>query len=182
MTKSITILSVLIGIIAIGIISFGTVMHTYNSASQLKNVYDMKISANAAEFDNMWKKIREVSQIPEQKKKAFQEIFAGYAESRNSGSKSQLMTWVQEAVPNLDLSVYDQLINIIAGSRDTWTMKQTELVSIAEQYNQKLVVFPSNIILGIFGFQKIDPKIITSTRTQEAFASGVDDEVGLFNK
>ncbi len=157
------------------------VASTYNGAAVLKNTYEMKVRSNSAEFDNMFKKLKQVVQIPEQKKQAFREIFENYAAQRSTGGDKQIMTWITEAVPSIDLNLYDQIMNIITGSRDSWTMKQTELVSVAEQYNRKLSVFPGNIILGIFGFEKIDPKVITSTHTEEVFSSGKDDDMTLFD-
>jgi hypothetical protein len=176
MNKMLIALAV-IGTLVVGSISIlGMAVSEFNGASQLRNQYEMKVSANSASYDNMWKKIKQVSNIPEQKKVAFQEILVNYADARTGDSK-QLMTWVQESVPNLDLGIYDQIVNIITGSRDSWTMSQLELVSVAEQYNQKLSVFPGNFILPMMGFSKINPKVIISTKTQEVFASGLDDDI-----
>ena len=47
------------------------------------------------------------------------------------------------------------------------------------EYNQRLSVFPSNLVLRMFGFEKIVPKIITSSRTDKAFSTGKDDDVDL---
>lgn len=156
-----------------------TALSWHNTANGIYNQYEMKIVDQKNQFDGMWKKVKQAAQVPEQKKEAFKEIFNSYAGSRSGGGENQVMTWVKEAVPAVDLSIHDQLMNIITGSRDTWTMKQTELVSIAEQYNAMLVTQPKGLILGFFGHKKIDPKIITSTRTEETFASGKDDDVSL---
>jgi hypothetical protein len=182
MNKTLLTLSAL-AIFAFGTLGFGlALIGSYNGAATLRNTYEMKIKANESEFDNMFKKIQQASQIPNEKKNAFKEIYQGYASSRSSGSSNQMMTWIKEAVPNADLKIYDQLMNIITGSRDSWTMKQSELVSIAEQYNQRLSVIPGNFILPLMGFQKIDPKVITSTRTTEVFSSDKDDDLELFKK
>lgn len=155
---------------------------TYNSEASLKNNYEMKVRDNSSEFDNMWKTIQQSAQIPEAKKNAFKEIYVEYAAARTSKSENQMMTWIKESAPNVDLNTYDKLMNVIVGTRASWTFRQKELVSIAETYNQKLVTFPSNIFLGMFGFQKIDPKVITSARTEEVFITGKDDDVNLFKK
>lgn len=175
----------LLGIIGFGI--FGLILlfsaiASYNGAARLRNTYNMKVASNTAEFDNLWKKIKQASGVPAEKKQAFKEIFEGYAGSRSSGGKDQVMTWIKESVPNVDLTIYDKLMNIITGSRDTWTMKQTELVSIAEQYNARLSVFPGNVFLPMFGFEMIEPKVITSERTKETFSTGEDNDVDLFKK
>jgi hypothetical protein len=74
---------------------------------------------------------------------------------------------------------FTNLQNIIAGSRDEWTANQIALVDIAREYNKNLATFPSNVFLHAFGFQDIDAKIITSTRTDNAFKTGKDDDVDL---
>ena len=165
----------LFGLVALGM----TTLSWHNQAAVLRNSYEMKVKANSGEFDNLWKKIKQSAQVPEQKKEAFKEIFNSYATARKTGGDNQVMTWLQESVPNVDLQTYDQLMNIITGSRDTWTMKQTELVSIAEQHNAMLVSQPRGFILSIFGHQKIDPKVITSERTEKTFESGKDDDISL---
>lgn len=179
MKKSI-ITWVVIGAIAlIGLVFVGSAISSYNRQAGLKNQYEMKVKANSGEFDNLWKKISQVCQLADNKKDAFKEIYTSYATARTPDGAGQLMNWIKEAAPALDLKVYDNAQNVIVGSRDSWTMRQTELVSVAEQYNRNLVTFPNNIFLGMFGFQKIDPKVITSSRTEKAFETGKDDDVSL---
>ncbi len=153
---------------------------TYNQAKRLHNLYDAKLVDNNSEFDNMWKKVAQTAQIPEAKKEGLRQIFNEYAAARTgNGDGGSLMKWTQESIPNPDLSEYKQLMNIITGSRDSWTNRQKELVDVARQYNEMLAVFPSNVFLGLFGMEKIDPKIVTSSRTDEAFKTGKDDNVDL---
>lgn len=153
------------------------VWSTYDSAADLQVRYETKLKANEAEFDNMWKVIQQSAKFPEQKKEAFRQIFVEYAEARTSDSAGSVMNWVQENSPNFDLSIYDKTQNIIIGSRNGWTMRQTELLGISEQYNKLYARGLSGFILKTFGFEKIEPKIITSTRTQETFKTGLDDKV-----
>lgn len=154
----------------------------YNNAASIKNTYEMKVKSNEAEFDNMWKKIQQVAQVPDAQKDAFKEVYASYASSRTSPNQGQMMAWIKESVPNYNGEIYTQLMNVITGSRDGWTMRQNELVDVARQYNANLVVFPKNILLKMFGFEKIDPKVITSSKTEQSFKTGKDDDVELFKK
>lgn len=181
MKKSILIV-VGVVVLLIGAMSVFSVISSYNTASKLKNTYEMKIKANSGEFDGMWKQISQVVQIADSKKEAFKEIFNGYATARTPNGAGQVMFWVKENAPNLDLNVYDKAQNIIVASRNGWTARQTELVDIAREYNQGLVTFPNNLVLGMFGFEKIDPKVITSLRTEKAFEEGRDDDVSLTPK
>ena len=180
MNKTLLTIGVLFaGLILFCIITAFAIMNTYNRAAQLKNQYEMKVIDNTSEFDNCWKKIQQTAQVTDAQKVALREIFEGYASARNNGSSNNIMTWIKESVPNVDISVYKNLQNIITGSRDAWTMRQKELVGIAQEYNKNLVTFPSNIILKMFGFEKITPKIITSNRTDKAFETGQDNDVDL---
>ena len=153
---------------------------TYNTAASLKNQYDMRVKANETVFDNTWKKINQSVQVTDMQKNALKDIFASHAAARSgNGDGGQLMKWVQESVPNVDVSVYKNLQNIITGARDEWTANQVALIDITREYNLGLAKFPSNIVLKIFGFEKIEPKIVTSGRTDKAFETGRDDDVSL---
>ena len=175
-----SVILVVVGLAISGLILAIYGVSTYNTASRLHNLYDAKLVDNNSEFDNMYKKIAQTSQIPTAKKEALKEIFNGYATARTgNGDSGSLMKWVQESVPNVDLSEYKDIMNIITGSRDSWTNRQKELIDIARQYNEMLSVFPSNLLLQVLGFKKIDPKIVTSTRTEQAFATGKDDDLDL---
>lgn len=165
-----------------GIGSCTYVVSVRNTQAEIENRYEMKIKSNEAEFDNMWKKIQQVAAVPNEKKEAFKEILGAYVNGRGQNGGTVLSA-VREAVPNFDLNIYDQLTNIIVGSRNTWTTNQRELVSVAEEYNANLTPLVKGFVLkSIFGFKKIDPKIITSDKTEEAFKTGKDNDVDLFGK
>lgn len=158
---------------------------TLNKEAKLRVAIEAKQLDNTSEFDNMWKKIQQVAQVPEQKKNALMEIFNSYAESRSSGQQGgSLALWIKESVPNADMKVYDNLQNIIVASRDRWTQRQKELVDLDRERNQMFETIPSNIYLTVLGRQKdsVKIKIITSSRTEKVFEEGKDDNVDLFKK
>jgi hypothetical protein len=165
------------GVFALILVVWG--INTYNTAASTQNLYNMKVKDNSSEFDNMWKQISQVTQIADSKKEAFKEIFNGYATARTPEGAGKVMFWVKENAPNADLNVYDKAQNIIVSSRNGWTMRQKEMVSIATTYNDMLVRFPKGSFLKLFGFKIIDPKVITSTRTEKTFETGKDDDVSL---
>jgi hypothetical protein len=158
-------------------------IQTYNIQAGLLNRYEAKVKDNSSQFDNTWKTISQSAQVSDKQKDALKEIFTSHADARNKGSDSDqlLMKWVQESVPNIDssTSIYRDLMNTVVSARHSWTQRQTELVDISRQYNDALVKFPTNIFLNLFGFTKLDAKVITSSRTEEAFATGRDDNTKL---
>jgi len=156
------------------------VVGTYNSEASLKVTYDAKLKDNNSQFDNMWKKIQQTAQVTNEQKNALKDIFTSYAQARTgTGDGGSLAKWTQESVPNVDTTTFKNLQNIITSSRDSWTENQRELIDLSRQYNQPLQTFPSNVILRCFGFTHLDPTIVTSTRTDNAFKSGKDDDTSL---
>jgi hypothetical protein len=174
------ITSILAIILLFGVSLMGYGVSTYNTATDLKNQYEAKISANKADFDNVKKVILQTAQVSKTQLDKLQEIYVKYADARTSDVTGAVMNWVQEAVPNIDTSTMNNLQNIIVSSRNSWTNRQKELVDISREYNLLLVKFPSNILLSVFGFKKIDPLVITSTETEKAFETGKDDNTNVF--
>jgi len=178
-----------IGIGAVGVlfsvIFLVSIISTMNTEARLRTSIEAKQKDNTSEFDNMWKKISQVAQIPEQKKNALMSIFNSHAESRSGGqSGGSLALWIKESVPNVDLKVFDNLQNIIIAARDRWTMRQKELIDLERERTQMFRTIPSNIYLAIAGRQESDVKIvvITSSRTEKTFETGKDDDVKLFKE
>lgn len=164
------------------IVTGGYALSIYNDQAGLKNQYEMKLVDNNNQFDNVWKTISQACQIAESKKDAFKDIFTSYAAARTSDGQGKVMSWIKENAPTVDLKVFDNAQNIIVASRQGFTMRQTELISVASVYNGNLATQPRGFLLGVFGFKHIDPKIVTSSRTQAAFDSGKDDDTTLFKK
>jgi hypothetical protein len=176
--------------IAVGVIGVlfvivlaSSMVSTLNTEARLRTAIEAKQKDNTSEFDNMWKKLSQVAQVPEQKKNALMEIFNSHAESRSSGQKGgSLALWIKESVPNVDLKVYDNLQNIIISSRDRWTMRQKELVDLERERTQMFRTIPSSVFLSVVGRREGDVKIVivTSDRTDETFKTGKDNDIDLF--
>lgn len=178
--------STIMSIVAAATLFFGCVMSLFWAVSvrdqqaTLKVQYDSKLKDNNSEFDNMWKTISQVAEIPEKQKDAYKEIFVGVASARTSEGQGRMMAWIKEQNPNLNLSMYEKLSNTVEAQRAIWTGHQKALVGIAEQYNKNLAPLIRGSVLRAFGFTEIDAKIVTSSRTDKAFSSGKDDDVQLF--
>lgn len=182
MSKTLLSIIVILGLLAVSLVigvTYG--IGTYNRASGLRNTYESKLKANNASFDNMFKTIDQSAQVSNKQKDALKDIFTSYASARTTGGSADgsLMKWVTESIPNVDVSIYKTLMNTITSARESWTMRQLELVDIAREYNLMLSQFPSNVLLGAFGFVKIDAKVISSDRTVKAFETGKDDDTKL---
>lgn len=153
---------------------------TNNGEARLRNAILAKQKDNKSEFDNMWKKISQVAQVTDAQRRSLMEIFVSYANARNQGGGGTLSKWIQESVPNVDTTTFNNLQNIITSSRDRWTQRQKELLDMSREHNNMLDTFPSGVILSMLGRGRIEITIVTSSRTEKAFESGTDDDTDVF--
>lgn len=155
-----------------------------NSETRLRNAIAAKQTDNTSEFDNCWKKISQVAQVTEGQKNALLEIFTGYAEARGKAMEggAGVAKWVKESCPNVDTKTFENLQNIITGSRDRWTLQQKELIGLKNEHDNIRTQIPSSLICSILGRGEIKITVVTSTKTEEAFKTGKDDDTSVFQK
>jgi hypothetical protein len=148
-----------------------------NEEIQLRNAIVAKQRDNQSELDNLQKKISQSVQVTDLQVKALEDIIIGNANARNTGKSGAIATWIQEAVPNVDTRTFENLQNIIVGSRDAWTERQKELLDMNRAHDNLITTFPSSLFVG--GRGKIDVVIVTSQRAKSDFASGEDNDINL---
>lgn len=172
------VIGVIIGLV---VVMIGGMVVSYNNQDVMlrTNIKAQQLD-NTSVFDNMSKKISQVSQVSVKQMEMLKEIFASHAQARSTGGDNQVMTWIKESIPNVDTTTFNNLQNIIVSSRDAWTMSQRKLIDLKREHDQLLQMFPSNMILAMLGKQPIEITIVTSSKTEKAFATGKDDDVKLF--
>ena len=147
-----------------------------NQERRLRNQITAKQRDNTSELDNVQKKISQSVQVTDLQMAAIKDIIVGNAQARKGGSGT-LATFVTEAVPNLDTTTFNNLQNIIAGSRDAFTMRQKELLDLKRAHDNLIDTWPSSLIVG--GRGKIDVVIVTSAHVKENFRTGEDNDIKL---
>lgn len=172
-------LVVLVGVLFLGSVIFGMGISYNNQYVRLSNLIKTKQVDNKSEFDNMWKKIGQSAQVTEKERDSLKQIFVEYANARTDDSANKVMTWVKESVPSVTPDMFKNLQNIITSSRDSWTMRQKEILDFKRELDNLLQIVPSKWFL--LGKQTIDVVIITSEKTVKIFESGKDDDVKIFN-
>ena len=183
MNKGLIITLAVLGVLIGSLMMVAGMFISYsNQEATLRTTIECKQKDNTGEFDNMFKKISQVAQVSEKQMSVLKDIFVSYADARTSKSENQVMTWVKESIPNVDTSTLNNLQNIIVGSRDSWTFRQKELIDLSREHTTLLRVFPSSFVLSMLGRKQIDITIVTSSRTDKAFATGKDDDTDVFRK
>jgi hypothetical protein len=159
---------------------------TLDSEAGLRTAMESKQKANTADFDNMKKKITQVAQVTTKQMESLKDIFANHAQARagKDGQGGAVMNWIKESIPNIDTSTFKNLQNIIVSSRDSWTMRQKELVDLERQRTQMFRQVYSGIVLNLGGrrVEDITITVVTSASTKEAFATGEDNDTDVFKE
>ena len=171
-----------IGVVGVALLAavmvFGMGIGFHNKEVKLRNLIVNKQTDNKSQMDKMWKTISQVAQVTDDQKAALIDVFQAYTEGRGS-TGGGLMKWVQEAVPNVDQSTFQNLQNIVTAERDGFAMRQKEILDFKREHDNLIDTFPNNIFAALLSRDKIDVTIVTSSRTEAAFETGVDDDVSL---
>lgn len=169
----------LIVVVLGGVCIFSKGVSVYNTHIDLKNQIEAKQKANEAIFDNTWKKINQTVQVSDKYKDGLKEVLLAYTSGRSKGDSQLLMDWTKEAVPTFDSSIYKQINNVITSSRDDFTKNQEILIDLSRQHQQFIQKFPNNVFCAILGIKEIEIKVVTSSKTEEAFNTGKEDDIKL---
>lgn len=132
-------------------------------------------------YDKMFKVIAQVAQVPEQAKKTFKDIYPDLIEGRYSNSRGgSLMSWVQEHNPAFDWSLYERVQVAIESNRQEFFIEQKKLEDFRREHAIFIKKFPANFFLS--GISEISIRVITSTKTEETFKSGKEDDIRVFGE
>lgn len=185
--KTLIAIGALVGvfILTAAVLFFGGVSF-HNKEVQLRNLITAKQTDNKNEMDAMWKNIAQTAQVAEKDRDSLMAIFQNYATARSGGSdnKAPLMKWVTESCPQVAVNsqTFEKLMNIIVSQRDGFKFRQKELLDFNREHDNLIDVFPGNLYAMVLHRGKIDVIIVTSTRTDNAFKTGKDDDTQLFSK
>lgn len=171
-----------IGIIILAICLFvGTMFSQRNRAVELEEQINSQLVANKSEYDNMWKKFKELAQVTDQQAEHFKEVYTDMITGRYEGDENNLMKMIKEDNPQLSSEVYTQLQREISAGRNTFNNNQKKISDLIREYNT--YVRKHFIMAGITGREPMDANqfIVTSDRTDGAFNSGQDEQVNLFD-
>jgi len=179
MGKLVTILSLIFVFIG-----FSAVVMYYvydNKYIETENLYQAQVVQNQVVYDEVWKIIQQQAGVTENYSTSFRENYTSIMNSRNYCG--EIMKWIQEQNPNFTPELHVKLMTSIETYRTKFTMVQTKLISLHNELKNQLTIFPSRFFTVTIGGHILpDLKIVTSTRTGNAFETGKDDDIDLFDK
>jgi len=174
---------IVVVVVLFGAVLGGCTVSTLNKENGIRQTILTKQKDNKSQMDAMWKTIEQTAQVSKAQKDALVEIYSGYANARAGGGAGdtdrRLMTWVKEAVPNANPDTFRTLQNIIVSQREGFAMRQKELLDLSREHNTILGNIVEGTVCKMFGRNAIEVTIVTSSRTENAFETGKDDNTTL---
>lgn len=152
-----------------------------NSEVRLRNQAEAQQENLEVVFDATWKIIQQKAGVSGQYAKDFKEIYPELMEGRyNNDRGGALMSWITEHNPTFDTSLYADLMRSIEAERTKFAREQKTLLDIVREHNNVRETLPGSIFVG--SRPEIEVKLVTSAKTDEAFSTGQENDVDLFNK
>ena len=168
----IAILSFFAIVFGLAIIVFGFWISLSNKEVSLRTSIENHQRYNKPSHDTMWKILKEKYGVADKYAKDFERIYPQLIAGRNQ-DKELLAKFVQESNPNLDTSLYNDLMKAISSERKKFLEDQKKLIDLKNEHDRLLGQFPGNFLLS--GRSRIDITVITSDSTEEVFKQGRDN-------
>lgn len=173
-------------VVLVGIGFGSSVLGFRSDCVALEEKVKAQYDENRNNYDNMWKKFREMAQVPEQYVADMKKIWDGTMQGRYGENGSQAMfQFIKEHNPQLDPSLYTKLQSAIEAGRNSFEAEQKQLIDIKREYVTLLRGNRALFVNWALGFPKIDLDkydIVTSGKTEEDFKNKKADEVDIFNR
>lgn len=192
----------LIPILVVAAIIIVYVVSIYNDLQKLKT----QIVASIQEIGNQLK--RQASLIPNLQEtvkgylKHEKSIFKMLTDARKAAEKAEksgnakdidaAINQIQSAVPKLSIAVEDnpemkadktvtKFMNELTDTADKLMYARRSVIDLSQTYNEKLVVFPSNMVANMFGFkeEKGLATALTGSHVEVSTAEAKDVKVEL---
>ena len=123
--------------------------------------------------DQMFKVLQEKANVASDYREAFGKIFPDIISGRYAHDSNDMMKWVQEANPNFDTSLYNDLMIAIEAQRSQFMNAQTRMLDIINQRATLIESYPS--CWFVKNKKDIPYEVISSTSTKNVMVSGIDD-------
>ena len=175
MTPSLIIIVAAVAILLVLLIMF----FTYNNKEiYLRKEADAQRKKIESTHDKMWKVIKQKAEVSDKYRETFERVYPEIIAGRYSDGSSA-MKWIQEANPNFDTSLYNDLMQAIEIQRTHLHNAQTRMLDVIRERASLIESYPSRWF--ITNKSEIEYEMISSTKTHNVVETRVDDDVDVFN-
>jgi hypothetical protein len=184
MSRGLIIVLAILGVlVSCGFVSCGAVVGINNSLVKQEEGLKAQYKQNQNNYDNMWKKFKEVASVPAMYTEDLKKVYEGTVKSRYGaeGSKAAFQ-FIKEHNPQFDSSMYKQIQRVVEAGRNSFEANQKTLLDKKRLYETDLRTIPTSFIASFMGFPKInlaDFDIVTSGETDDAFKTKKAGQIKL---
>jgi len=184
MSRGLIVTLAILGLfVLIGFSSCIAVVGVNNQMVQHEEGLKAQYKQNQNNYDNMWKKFKEVASVPAMYTEDLKKVYEGTMKNRYGadGSKA-VFQFIKEHNPQFDASLYTQIQRVVESGRNSFEANQKTLLDKKRVYETELRTIPTSFIASFMGFPKIDLAaidIVTSGETDKAFETKKAEQIKL---
>ncbi|MBR4508356.1 MAG: hypothetical protein IKP23_02645 [Elusimicrobiaceae bacterium] len=161
---------ILVVVVLLVVFAVGYFISVNNTEIRLRNLVKAQQEVCEANFDKMWKVIKQITNVSDTYLNAFKEIYPKLIEGRYQGKD---ISFIVEHNPPLDTSVLQQLATAIEINREEFFSHQRLLVARHNEHKTFIQSFPANILLP--NAKEIKITVIKSDHTADVYATGKEN-------
>ncbi len=206
MKNKLAIVLGIVSVLAIGLGIFFYDMGVDNKEISLRERFKAQEKICMTSHDNMWKVINQDAQVSDKYKEDFESAFSTIVDGMLSDDA--MFQWLAGFNPELSVETYMELMKTIKDERSKFKNAQDICVDVSREYSTYIKTKPAKWFIDseisdakdLFLYTKEDVeemtlpqetseaydiltyKPVTSTKTEDVFEKGVDDDVDLFGK
>lgn len=157
-------------LVVAGLVVLGYFISVSNTEIRLRNLVKAQQEVCEANFDKMWKVIKQITHVSDTYLDAFKEIYPKLISGRYQGKD---IAFIVEQNPPIDTSVLRQLATAIEINREQFFSHQRLLVARHNEHKTFIQSFPACILLP--NAQEIKITVIKSDHTASVYATGKEN-------
>jgi len=177
--KTFLVIAVLIGapLIILAILWAGA----HNSEVSLRNQFNGQAKVNESSFDKVWKILANNASVATTERESFRKTYTEIMQAQKGvAGNGQLASFLTQSKIEITPDLFRKLMNTIESQRESFHRDQQKLIDLKREHDDIRMRIPSTWFVG--GRPELELKIVTSSKTDEAFTTGQDNNVDLFNK
>ena len=168
-------------IIAVLVVALVAMYFSYNNKEiALRKEAEAQKGKIESIHDKMWKVIKQKANVTEQYREMFEKVYPDIIAGRYSGEGAMAIKWIQEANPEIDASLYKDVMQAIEIQREHLHTAQTRMLDVIREREALIESYPSRWFIS--NKSKIEYEVISSTRSKTVMETGLDDDVEIFAK
>lgn len=176
-----TSIGIIIIIAVVVVIALVAMYFSYNNKEiNLRKEAEAQLGKIESVHDKMWKVIKQKANVTEQYRDMFEKVYPDIIAGRYSGEGATAMKWIQEANPEIDASLYKDLMQSIEIQREHLNTAQTRMLDVIRERDALIESYPSRWFIS--NKSTIEYEVISSTRTKSIMDTRIDDDIEMFDK